>query len=251
MVVGDEPGPAKLAKAESYGIPNINEDEFLDMILTKSGKPAHYVKQNSESDSAIGTSQSEEFMEFDEVIGSPKKPANSPKKDFKEVSSPKKQNALSSSPKKSPVVKTTTTKTTTTETTTTTKQKSEQSDENLPWTEKYRPKDLKQVIGQQSTDSVLSKLYNWLKNWHSNRQLKTTGKVQGASASKCALLSGPPGVGKTTMSSLVAKSLGFDVVEFNASDTRSQRLLKEEVSELVKCKTLAGFMEGNKLNLLK
>jgi len=44
---------------------------------------------------------------------------------------------------------------------------------------------------------------------------------------KCALLSGPPGVGKTTTAYLVSKELGFDVVEMNASDTRSKKMLTE------------------------
>lgn len=38
-------------------------------------------------------------------------------------------------------------------------------------------------------------------------------------------MSGPPGVGKTTTSYLVAKELGLDIMEMNASDTRSKKLL--------------------------
>ena len=63
---------------------------------------------------------------------------------------------------------------------------------------------------------------------------------------KACLLSGPPGIGKTTTAHLVSKELGFDVVEFNASDTRSKRLLKEEVSELISCRSLNAFAHGRK-----
>jgi len=37
---------------------------------------------------------------------------------------------------------------------------------------------------------------------------------------KAALLSGPPGVGKTSTAHLVAKEYGYDVMELNASDAR-------------------------------
>jgi replication factor C subunit 1 len=50
--------------------------------------------------------------------------------------------------------------------------------------------------------------------------------------------------GKTTTAHLVCKELGFDVVEFNASDTRSKKLLHEEVSELLSNKSLSGYFQG-------
>lgn len=61
---------------------------------------------------------------------------------------------------------------------------------------------------------------------------------------KAALLSGPPGVGKTTSAHLVCKELGFDVVELNASDARSKRTLENVVSELLTNKVLAGYATG-------
>ena len=61
---------------------------------------------------------------------------------------------------------------------------------------------------------------------------------------KAALLSGPPGVGKTTSAYLICQELGFDIVEFNASDTRSKRLLQEEVSDLLTSKSLQGYFDG-------
>lgn len=40
---------------------------------------------------------------------------------------------------------------------------------------------------------------------------------------------------------LVSKELGYDVVEFNASDTRSKKSLHEEVMQLLSTNSLAGF----------
>lgn len=55
---------------------------------------------------------------------------------------------------------------------------------------------------------------------------------------------GPPGVGKTTTAHLVSKELVFDIVEFNASDTRSKKLLKEEVSGLLSNTSMHGYANG-------
>jgi len=40
---------------------------------------------------------------------------------------------------------------------------------------------------------------------------------------KACLLSGPPGVGKTTSVRLIAKYMGYDVREWNASDERNKK----------------------------
>ncbi|KAJ2811104.1 DNA replication factor C complex subunit Rfc1 [Coemansia furcata] len=45
--------------------------------------------------------------------------------------------------------------------------------------------------------------------------------------SRAILISGPPGIGKTTTAHLVANLAGFDVLELNASETRSKNSLKD------------------------
>lgn len=121
------------------------------------------------------------------------------------------------------------------------------------WVDKYKPTNIKQIIGQQGEKSCVNKLLKWLKNWHSNHsgnkklnRPSPWAKNDDGAYFKAALLSGPPGIGKTTTAHLVSKELGFDVVEFNASDTRSKRLLHDEVSELLSTKSLSPFFTGDK-----
>ncbi|KAL1123083.1 hypothetical protein AAG570_002171 [Ranatra chinensis] len=119
------------------------------------------------------------------------------------------------------------------------------------WVDKYKPTSLKQIIGQQGEKSNVNKLVRWLRDWYKNHDgtKKLTkpspwAKDDSGAYFKAALLSGPPGVGKTTTAYLVCKELGMDIVEFNASDTRSKKLLSQEVSELLSSKSLSPFLQG-------
>uniref|UniRef100_A0A0C9RS00 Gnf1_0 protein n=1 Tax=Fopius arisanus TaxID=64838 RepID=A0A0C9RS00_9HYME len=96
------------------------------------------------------------------------------------------------------------------------------------------------------------KLHTWLLNWHKNRGSNVKNakpslyaKNDNGAYFKACLLSGPPGVGKTTTVQVVCNELGFDLLEFNASDTRSKKLLKDEISGLLSNKTVKGYFSGN------
>ncbi|EDW59753.2 replication factor C subunit 1 [Drosophila virilis] len=122
---------------------------------------------------------------------------------------------------------------------------------NMAWVDKYKPSSIKEIVGSAGPGSNVNKLMNWLSKWYVNHDGKTKpqrpnpwAKNDDGSFFKAALLSGPPGIGKTTTATLVCQELGFDAVEFNASDTRSKRLLKEEVSSLLGNKSLAGYVHG-------
>lgn len=223
VVVGDDPGPAKLEKAQNYGISTISEDELLDMILTKSGLEPKFTKIASSSSEDLGI----------EVENLPKKVGKLPETKIENNKIPKPEKVPSKpvEPKKFTRI-----------------EKPKQVD--LSWTDKYKPDSIKKIIGQQSN---VTKLRNWLQNWEKCRKEKIKPKPSfyGTSTSdngagfKCTLLSGPPGVGKTTTATLVCKELGYDIVEFNASDTRSKKSLQSEVSQLLSTKTLANFAHGS------
>ena len=92
------------------------------------------------------------------------------------------------------------------------------------WTEKYRPETCDQVIGN---NTLIQKLAEWLRTWNKNKSLGfPKGGKDDFSGFRAALLSGPPGIGKTTAAHLVAKMEGYEAIEFNASDTRSKKALE-------------------------
>lgn len=43
------------------------------------------------------------------------------------------------------------------------------SEESLLWVDKYKPNNIKQIIGQQGDKSNMRKLINWVRNWSKNR----------------------------------------------------------------------------------
>lgn len=81
------------------------------------------------------------------------------------------------------------------------------------WVEKHRPRNPNTMIGNEEVRLAFLK---WLKNW---------GKK-----SKPALLLGPPGIGKTTLVHAAADTLGYSVLELNASDVRTKTKLEERLA---------------------
>ncbi|XP_055062012.2 chromosome transmission fidelity protein 18 homolog [Misgurnus anguillicaudatus] len=60
---------------------------------------------------------------------------------------------------------------------------------------------------------------------------------------KAALLSGPPGLGKTTLAHIIAKHAGYNVVEINASDDRSAELFQKRIDTATQMKSVLGANE--------
>ncbi|XP_068607262.1 chromosome transmission fidelity protein 18 homolog [Brachionichthys hirsutus] len=60
---------------------------------------------------------------------------------------------------------------------------------------------------------------------------------------KVALLSGPPGLGKTTLAHIIAKHAGYNVVEINASDDRSAEVFQKRVDTATQMKSVLGSNE--------
>ncbi|AEY95620.1 FACR102Wp [Eremothecium gossypii FDAG1] len=107
------------------------------------------------------------------------------------------------------------------------------------WTVKYAPTSLSQICGNKSS---VGKLHKWLSEWDNNQRngFKTPGR-DGTGIYRAAMLYGPPGIGKTTAAHLVANELGYDVLEQNASDVRSKKLLNEGIKNALDNTSVIGY----------
>lgn len=114
------------------------------------------------------------------------------------------------------------------------------------WVDKYKPVKSSQIVGQNGPKSCVNKLKTWLSNWYANLDKKPGfGKSasEDGSGFRAALLSGPPGIGKTTSAHLVCQELGFEFLELNASDTRNKKSLHEQVKHLLENKKLTNSIQ--------
>lgn len=61
---------------------------------------------------------------------------------------------------------------------------------------------------------------------------------------RAVLISGPPGIGKTTTAHLVSRLEGYTPIELNASDTRSKKLIESSLKETINNTSLDGWYSG-------
>ncbi|EJD42440.1 DNA replication factor C, large subunit [Auricularia subglabra TFB-10046 SS5] len=108
------------------------------------------------------------------------------------------------------------------------------------WTTKYAPTKLQEICGNKAT---VEKLRLWLSAWQASMKsgFKKPGK-DGMNVFRAVLISGPPGVGKTTTAHLVAKMEGYTPLELNASDARSKKLIENGAN--IDNRSLDGWMAG-------
>ena len=83
------------------------------------------------------------------------------------------------------------------------------------FTTKYSPKCVADIIGHKD---VIATIREWLTTF------VTHGATKGLK--KGLLITGPPGIGKTSLVHLIAGEMGYAVTEYNASDTRSVAMLR-------------------------
>jgi replication factor C large subunit len=82
----------------------------------------------------------------------------------------------------------------------------------MMWTEKYRPHRLDDLVGNLEARSQIIK---WLDTW-------VNGK-------RPLLIIGPPGVGKTSLVHILSTDYDYDLIEMNASDSRTRDMLESRI----------------------
>ncbi|KAH9963263.1 DNA replication factor C large subunit [Russula dissimulans] len=108
------------------------------------------------------------------------------------------------------------------------------------WTDRYAPQTLKEVCGNKGQ---VEKLQQWLKDWSDSLRanFKKPGK-NGMNNFRGVMITGPPGIGKTSSAHLCAKLAGFTPIELNASDARSKKLVENSTN--IHNTSLDGWMGG-------
>ncbi|KAL8736336.1 MAG: hypothetical protein Q9181_002490 [Wetmoreana brouardii] len=119
------------------------------------------------------------------------------------------------------------------------------------WTVKYAPTATSMICGNKTQ---VEKLQAWLRAWPKN--MKTKFRIPGKDGSgtyRAVIIYGPPGIGKTTAAHLAARLEGFDIVESNASDTRSKKLVETGLKGVLDTTSLLGYFaeDGKKVEAQK
>jgi len=99
------------------------------------------------------------------------------------------------------------------------------------WTEKYRPKKISDIIGNEDNISTIVK---WITDFKNN--VKGTPKVL--------LISGEPGIGKTSTAHVILNEYGYDIIEHNASDIRGKKSMDIIVKRSLEYTNIMDLMSG-------
>jgi DNA polymerase III delta prime subunit len=101
------------------------------------------------------------------------------------------------------------------------------------WVDKYRPNNLDEIL---IPDKSITQIKEWISNFEKNKN-------------KILLLYGPPGVGKTTLSNIILKQYKYDIIEFNTSDVRNQKLIKEKLNDIFNKQNILSIMNKKKTSI--
>ncbi len=63
------------------------------------------------------------------------------------------------------------------------------------------------------------------------------------------ILHGPPGIGKTSLAYSILNDYGYDIIEFNTSDMRNQKLIKEELRQIFNKNNILSIMNNKQKKL--
>ena len=85
---------------------------------------------------------------------------------------------------------------------------------SIQWVDKYRPKTSNDILG--NADNIIQ-IKEWLQNFK-DKQIHNQKTFKNA-----ILISGSPGIGKTTAAHIMLKEAGFDTIEFNVQNREHQK----------------------------
>jgi len=144
---------------------------------------------------------------------------------------------------------------------------------NLPWVEKYRPSSIKfmalpiaklkghKVKLNEELESFINEFFKEMEQINTeNRKIRQFNRLHPEKEHKeelkiapekaAVLLEGPPGIGKTSIVYALANDLNMEVIETNASDTRTKSKLEAKLKETVKTRGIMDFITDSKRKLI-
>mgnify|MGYP003705803077 CR=1 FL=1 len=103
------------------------------------------------------------------------------------------------------------------------------------WVDKYLPNNSNEIIGNRKE---IKQIKNWLNHF--------TGKEIYPNFKNGILLCGKPGIGKTTMAHVLLKEAGYDIIEFNASEVRSQKVIRDKLLSIINGSNILRMIDKKK-----
>ncbi|CAK7198991.1 DNA replication factor C complex subunit Rfc1 [Sporothrix eucalyptigena] len=243
IVLGDDAGPSKLAKIQQFGIRTIDENGLFEMVKrlpagggdSKEAEKARE-KQEKELDKIRQAAEEMNRAEESKRLAAERAEKAAVKAAAAQAASTngKGSSSAKDAARPPPVTRPT----------------PPASTQQL-WTTKYAPTALNHICGNKIQ---VERITTWLKNWPKAK--KYDFKVKGADGlgnARAIIISGPPGIGKTTSAHLAAKLADHDIIENNASDTRSKKMVENGIGDAMDNTSLMGFFaaDGKKVSAEK
>ncbi|KAI9804584.1 MAG: hypothetical protein M1833_006657 [Piccolia ochrophora] len=213
VVLGNDAGPKKLEVIQKNGIKTINEDGLFQLIRK--------LPANGGDSKAAAAHEDKKAKEQEKI----KQMAAEMEKEDRRLGGGGGASAPTGSGRQRPTAN------------------GKSTVDSRLWTTKYAPTMTNQICGNKGQ---VEKLQRWLREWPKNHRLqfKKAG-ADGSFAYRAVIIHGPPGIGKTTAAHLVAKLEGYDVLESNASDTRSKKLVETGLKSVLDNTSLLGYFAGD------
>jgi len=143
----------------------------------------------------------------------------------------------------------------------------------IPWVEKYRPKSIKEMalpsarmrgqrvkLAEELTNFIESFFEERIKVNKKNKQIREFNRTASDKERKdelkippekaAVLLEGPPGIGKTSIVYALANDFNMEVIETNASDTRTRATIEKRLKETTKTRGIMDFIAQSKEKLI-
>ncbi|TGO85398.1 hypothetical protein BPOR_0400g00070 [Botrytis porri] len=222
VVLGKDAGPSKLRKIETLKIKTINEHGIFHLLRTMpaNGGDGKAAEKNNEKKAAEEKKIREDAAEMDREERRKAAELEKAQKEAQKLAAAKGKSSIPAAPRKA-IVPTS----------------------SQLWTTKYAPTQMNQICGNKGQ---VEKIQAWLKGWETAHKYNFQKRgADGLGGYRAIIIHGPPGIGKTTAAHLAAKLAGYDILERNASDVRSKKLVETGLSEVLNNTSVLGYFAGD------